>query len=111
METIKCNECGSEDIVDDEEEAEFDQQNAKVSINDIIKDNDPRVGHRLLVIESFDDENHVRARRIFADGTRSAYPKKGFRISLTRIHTDGKKRRGGFALERDHPLTASHELP
>lgn len=70
-----------------------------MNTNDIIKDNDPRVGHRLLIIESFDGPDHVRARRILSDGTRKSYPKKGFRIAITRIHTDGKKRKGGFSLE------------
>jgi hypothetical protein len=70
-----------------------------MSINDIIKDNDPRVGHRLLIIESFDGPDHVRARRILSDGRRNSYPKKGFRIAIKRIHTDGKKRNGGFSLE------------
>lgn len=70
-----------------------------MNINDIIKDNDPRMGGRLLIIEAFDGPDHVRARRILSNGTRNAYPKKGFRIKITRIHTDGKKRNGGFSLE------------
>lgn len=70
-----------------------------MNIDDIIKDNDPRAGHRLLIIESFDGPDHVRARRLLSDGRRNSYPKKGFRIALSRIHTDGKKRNGGFSLE------------
>ena len=69
-----------------------------MKINDIIKDNDPRVGNRLLIIESFDGPDHVRARRILSDGRRNSYPKKGFRIAIKRIHTDGKKRKSGFSL-------------
>lgn len=72
-----------------------------MKINDIIQDNDPRVGFRRLVIESFDGPEHVRARRVFISGDRCAYPKKGFRIKLTRIHTDGKARRSGFNLISD----------
>jgi hypothetical protein len=75
-----------------------------MNINDIIKDNDPRMGHRLLIIESFDGTDHVRARCILSDGTRNAYPKKGFRIALKRIHADGKKRNGGFSLENAKDL-------
>ena len=71
----------------------------QVNINDTIRDNDPRVGHRVLVIESFDGAEHVRARRVLSDGSRSGYNKKGFRISLARIHTDGKSRRTGFNLQ------------
>lgn len=74
-----------------------------MKINDRIKDNDPRVGHRILVIESFDGPNHVRARRILSDGTRKPYSNKGFRIAITRIHTDGKKRKGGFSLVTESP--------
>jgi hypothetical protein len=69
-----------------------------MNINDIIKDNDPRCPNRVLIVESFDGPEHVRARRILSDGTRCTYPKKGFRIKLTRIYADGKKRKGGFNL-------------
>lgn len=70
-----------------------------MNLNDIIKDNDPRMGNRLLIVESFDGRDHVRARRILQDGTRLSYPKKGFRIAIKRIHADGKKRKSGFSLE------------
>ncbi len=70
-----------------------------MKINDIIKDNDPRVGVRRLIIESFEDAEHVRARRISYNGKRSTSPKKGFRIKISRIHTDGKTRTSGFHLE------------
>jgi len=88
-----------------------------MNINDIIKDNNPSNGHRLLIIESFDGPDHVIARRILSDGTRGSYPKKGFRISTTRIHSDGKSRNGGFSLvgetspdegPRQHPAEATH---
>lgn len=68
-----------------------------IKINDKIKDNDPRTGNRILIVEAIEGDS-IRARRIFSDGLRSSYPKKGFKIKLTRIHTDGKVRRGGFTL-------------
>lgn len=70
-----------------------------MKINDIIKDNDPRMGNRTLIIESFEGERHIRARRILWNGSTSSYPKKGFRICIDRIHADGKKRKTGFTLE------------
>ena len=74
-------------------------------IGDKIKDNDPRMGNRILIIESFDDQGHVRARRILHFGKKVSYPKKGFRIKITRIHSDGKPRKSGFTLmpEPDRP--------
>jgi len=67
-----------------------------MKLNDIIKDNDPRVGRRLLRIEAFEGDNHVRARRILANGMPVNYPKKGFRIAIKRIHNDSKPRHSGF---------------
>ena len=70
-----------------------------MKINSIIKDNDPRMGNRTLIVESLDGDKHIRARRILWDGTIKSHPKKGFRIAINRIHTDGKKRKSGFSLE------------
>jgi len=69
-----------------------------MKVGNIIKDNDPRVGTRRLRIESFEGETHVRAGRIDNYGRRMSYPRKGFRVRIDRIHTDGKPRRSGFSL-------------
>ncbi len=74
-----------------------------MKIGDTIKDNDPRMGDRRLIIEKFDGIDHVRAYPI-GNGIKRR-PKKGFRIAVARIYEDGKKRRSGFSLERDSSPT------
>jgi hypothetical protein len=62
----------------------------ELNIDDLIKDNDPRMGNRILrVVETL--PNGVTAKDISG---------RHFRILRRRIHTDGKPRRSGFSLLR-----------
>jgi hypothetical protein len=67
-----------------------------LSVGDKIKDNDPRMGTRILEIKRIDD-THVFASRVqhFLHGSTSE--DREFRIKITSIHTDGKERRSGFS--------------
>lgn len=58
----------------------------ELKVGDRIKDNDPRMGHRVLTIESIDV-------RYVSAGTKY----RQFRILRSRIFTDDKPRRTGFS--------------
>lgn len=64
-----------------------------MKIGDKIKDNDPRVGDRILEITGFED-GKFGEKRVLAKTPFGATVK----IMMRRIHTDGKPRRSGFDL-------------
>ena len=74
-----------------------------MNIGDTIKDNDPRMGERFLRVVETIKPDHVIARRILHDGSLNSYPRNGFKIKLSRIHSEGKKRKGGFTLIEPKP--------
>jgi hypothetical protein len=59
-----------------------------MNIGDRIKDNDPRMPNRVLVIVKFESGYVVTSNR---DG-------RTIRVRKDRIHRDGKERRSGFTL-------------
>jgi len=59
-----------------------------VSVGDKIKDNDPRMGTRVLTIVRMNDTY------VFAANYTGS---REYRIKITRIYTDGKPRRSGFS--------------
>lgn len=65
---------------------------------DLIRDNDPRMPNRILRIVSFvadgDDSMKVDA---VCEQFDVRYKARQFRISIKRIHSDGKPRRSGFS--------------
>lgn len=61
-----------------------------IRIGDVIRDNDPRMPGRFLVVKE------VEATCVWAQATRGTG--KFHRVSLKRIHTDGKPRKSGFDL-------------
>lgn len=58
-----------------------------------IKDNDPRMTNRILIVEE------VSGRFVYCRNTIPSFPK--VRISKNRIFTDGKPRRYGFSVVED----------
>jgi hypothetical protein len=71
-----------------------------MKIGDRIKDNDPRMPNRVLIITAIGVRT---AHGIESVRAKSPYHKQEFRISAKRIHTDGKPRRGGFDLLKGDP--------
>jgi len=64
---------------------------SELKVGSKIKDNDPRVGNRILRVIEIDSTN-CRCRP-------TGYPAfPDVRIRLDRIHSDGKSRRSGFDL-------------
>lgn len=68
-----------------------------VRIGDRIKDNDPRVGERVLVIQAL-LPNEAAPTKVLAG---SPFGGRPVSILLARVHTDGKPRRTGFSLLRN----------
>ena len=66
----------------------------EIRVGDRIRDNDPRMGDRVLEVWSILGDTHVLARdRI---GAR-------YRILRRRIYTDGRPRKSGFSLVEAQP--------
>lgn len=73
-----------------------------MKVGDRLKDNDPRMPGRVLIITSIG----LRTERgIESVRAKSPWHKQEFSISTKRIHTDGKPRRGGFDLIPAAPST------
>lgn len=66
-----------------------------MKVGDKIKDNDPRMGNRVLIITALGLRTDRGVESVRA---KSPYHKREYSISTRRIHTDGKPRRGGFDL-------------
>lgn len=60
---------------------------------DRIKDNDPRMPNRVLEIVGFEQRHLDFVSAI----CRCPHLKREYRVSVRRIHTDGKARRSGFS--------------
>ena len=71
-----------------------------MNIGDIIRDNDPRTGGRMLVIESFDGNHHVKARPI--TNSKQSAARRRSRIAVASIYADDKPRKTGFTLQSKH---------
>lgn len=63
----------------------------EIKVGDKLKDNDPRVGNRILAVREI-GKNFVEAK---------APSGRIVSIRVDRIHTDGKPRRSGFDLIRE----------
>jgi len=61
-----------------------------IKVGDKIKDNDPRIGNRVLTVEAVSN-THVTA-------CETSGVRRPVRIKKSRIYTDGKPRRSGFDL-------------
>lgn len=70
----------------------LEDEMSELKIGDKVKDNDPRSLHRVLTITSVGNETVM-----------AVFAARHSRISIRRIHTDGKPRRSGFSLLRFPP--------
>lgn len=67
----------------------------QIKPGDLIRDNDPRMPNRVLIVGRLACHHSGRDYVFCQD---RSYPSRGYRICTDRIYTDGKPRRSGFSL-------------
>lgn len=71
-----------------------------IDIGSIIEDNDPKMKGRRLIVQRF-IAGKISAHSCDVFAICDSPVRKGLRINVSRIHTDGKSRRSGFSLLRE----------